>query len=236
MTKREELLLGYMGKGWFNLLQPFLISDQMGELMTSVRQERVTNSVIPPSNDIDLLFRAFKEVQPDEVKIVILGQDPYHDLGRFDGLAFSNGNSFDTSISPSLKTILKEVEREYPNVYNEINHGRLFPHDLIRWAEQGVLLANTALTVVEGSPESHIQIWKPFTEYWIKQLSSYNKDVVWMLWGNKAQSYKSIITSNKIICTGHPSPLNTTNPFVGCNCFKEANTFLDLINKKEIFW
>lgn len=178
-----------------------------------------------------LVMRAFAETQLKDIKVVILGQDPYHD-GRATGLAFDN--EFDKKISPSLRNILAEIETDYGyDDHNEFKQTSRLSH----LPEQGVLLLNTALTVSPGKPNSHSKNWVNFTEQLIKDLNG-KDDIIWMLWGNHAKKYAELITNktHHILTAGHPSPLNTTAPFSGCKHFSKANNILEQLNKKQIIW
>lgn len=207
--------------------------DALGKQLTSISNElvelRQTQTVLPEVGN-ELLFQAFRETPFKKVRVVVLGQDPYHD-GSFNGLAFGNGylGEFkDSKLSPSLKRILTEVERTEstnpnPNLYS--------------WAYQGVLLINTAHTVVEGIPGSHLDLWFPFTKMVVSALNT-KKDLIWLLWGSKAHAYSELITnpSHKLLKAGHPSPLNNTHPFAGCNCFQDCNLFLKSKGYEQILW
>jgi uracil-DNA glycosylase len=154
---------------------------------------------------------------------------PYHD-GSFNGLAFGNGQKhgpWPKRLSPSLKHILQEVER---------TEGAKPDPDLYLWAEEGVLLINTAHTVVEGIAGSHLELWRPFTAEVISALNK-KTDLVWMLWGGKAKGYKDQINPNhKILEAGHPSPLNSVIPFMGCGHFKECNEYFESKKQDPITW
>jgi uracil-DNA glycosylase len=213
---------------WYEEMKDYIESKEFLQIALQIVKER-TNKVIYPEPKSKLLFKVFKEVPLSKVKVVILGQDPYHD-GSYDGLAFSNTNR--KRISPSLRNILKEINQD---IYNgeEIS----IDPSLYRWAEQGVFLVNTSQTVVKGMPGSHLHYWKGFTSKMINVLN--NKDnIIWMLWGAHAKSYinEIINPSHYIIQTGHPSPLNRTIPFIGSKCFSECNEQLKGLGKKEILW
>lgn len=213
---------------WYKLLEHYLESREFLQISLEIVKDR-THKIIYPEPKSKLLFKVFREVPLTNVKVVILGQDPYHD-GSYDGLAFSNTNK--KIISPSLKNILKEVNRD-------IYKGEEISKDpsLYRWATQGVFLVNTSHTVVKGNPGSHINYWRNFTINMIDSLNS-KDNIVWLLWGSHAKSYSNYITneSHYIIKTGHPSPLNKSIPFIGSNCFSKCNEFLKNNNIKEIIW
>lgn len=223
-------ILDLLGPEWTRVLTPLLQSEYFSNLLKFISLERQTKEVIPEKGS-PLIFKAFRTTWFSRVKVVILGQDPYHDGKSFDGFAFSNPPS-KLTISPSLRNIQKEIERD---VYKGL---ALNPHtDLTPWAIQGVLLINTAHTVIKGKPESHLVAWEPFTKEVIKTLQG-REDLVWLLWGKYAQSYKHLITnkSHCVISSGHPSPLNRANPFIGSGCFTKCNEELEARNKAPINW
>jgi uracil-DNA glycosylase len=174
------------------------------------------------------IFNAFDHFNVNELKVVIIGLDPYIREGQAMGLCFSSKH---TKIPPSLKNILKEVEREYGKVPNP---------DLTAWAKQGVLLLNRFLTVREGLSNSHKFIWKSFTEDICKFIANEFEDIVYMLWGRDAQQIEHLIdnTKNLVLKSIHPSPLAQVgvSKFVGCGHFKSCNDYLILKNYKPIEW
>lgn len=216
---------------WHEPLKPFIESEQFKLIARRINTDREHYNVIPPKGS-DLFFKVFNTTNYNKLRVVILGLDPYHTPGAYDGLAFSNSTLI--SPQPSLKNILKEVEND---IYDGFNLERTSEYSLYSWAEQGVLLINTAMSVKEKLPESHLHLWRPFTEFWIKKLQEKN-DIIWMLWGKKAESYKHLITnkSHYKLISGHPSPLNTYNPFLGCQCFSKCNEQLKARNLEEIIW
>lgn len=207
-------------------------AEELTEVLTTISNElvvlRETQEILPEAGS-PLLFQAFRETPYSAVRVIVVGQDPFHDRS-FNGLAFGNGSpdEFQTKkISPSLRNILKEVERSEglapnPNLYS--------------WARQGVLLINTAHSVVAGYAGSHLELWKPFTDLVIKAINK-KPYVVWMLWGSKAQAYEVETNSfHNVLIAGHPSPLNNTHPFSGCNCFQECNKLLKKRGQELIIW
>lgn len=184
------------------------------------------------------IFRALNECKPDNLKVVILGMDPYID-GSAVGLSFDNATT-QTKISPSLKAILKEMDDDLGMKagLQKTEQNQLDPTSyLCHLPQQGVLLLNTALTVAHKKSGSHLRLWKPFTEQLIKDINKLD-NIVWILWGNDAKSYKSLIEnkSHYIIEGGHPSPLNTSVPFAGGKYFSKCNSFLRTVNKTTIQW
>jgi uracil-DNA glycosylase len=224
------------GSEWYDLLRNYLSSKEFSKISDTLLAEYKKKTKIIPEYKSPLFFKIFKDLQPSKIKVVILGQDPYHDKGTYTGYAFDNANS--SKLSASLRNILKEVERCYPENHNKIDYGYLDPWDLSRWVEQGVFLVNTALSVVEKTPGVHMGLWRPFTINWIKELSNNRDDIIWLLWGKQAQGYEKYISNSthRVIKSGHPSPLNRNNPFIGSNCFVECNEDLVARNKKEIIW
>lgn len=180
--------------------------------------------IFPPTHSI---LSAFKLTPFHKITTIILGQDAYPTKGNAMGLCFSVPN--DKKCPPSLRAIFKELERSY-NIKRTNT-------DLSDWANQGVLLLNTALTVREGSPGSHIKIWKDFTKDIIKYIASNKQGLCYMLWGEHAISYNEFIDkdSNKILTHSHPSPLSR-KPFVGCNHFVLCNEYLTYKNDNIITW
>ena len=224
------MLTKYFTQGWIDAIGETKLMNLLGDINTALRQERLDKpNVLPPAGS-ELLFQAFRETAFANVKVVILGQDPYHD-GSYNGLAFGNGSPDEpavTKISPSLRAILNEVKA----LYGETPHPSLY-----EWARQGVLLINTAHSVVKGEAGSHIALWSQFTAAVIAAINS-KSDIVWLLWCSNAHAYASQITNptHTIIKSGHPSPLNRVNPFAGCGCFSECDSALMKKGKMPIQW
>ncbi len=197
-------------------------------LLEFVRDEYQQSVVYPNAQNI---FRAFDVCPFDKVKVVILGQDPYHDAGQANGLCFSVGDT--VKIPPSLRNIYKEVESDLgiPSVHKS--------GDLERWAQQGVLLLNVTLTVSAHTPGSHQgKGWEQFTDAIIKKLSDERDHIVFILWGNYARKKGAHIDKAKhlVIESAHPSPLSAYNGFFGSKPFSRANAYLVEHEKKPINW
>jgi uracil-DNA glycosylase len=195
------------------------------KLMAFLSEEAKTKTILPPQEQ---WFEAFKLTPFDQVKVVILGQDPYHDIGQAHGLAFSVNEG--VRIPPSLKNIFKLLETnqkmEVPNSGN-----------LTSWAKQGVLLLNTILTVQAHMPLSHANKgWEIFTDHVMEELNKDNNPKVFILWGNTARKKKTMITNNNhlIIESSHPSPLSARHSFFDSACFSRANQFLKSNNIRQI--
>ena len=189
-----------------------------------------------------LPFRALQALAPQDVKVVILGQDPYHGAGQAQGLAFSVPDGFKRP--PSLRNILAEVESDYPTDHSVLTlASNLQRNDLSRWSAQGVLLLNTVLTVEDGQPASHArQGWEIITDCLIRQVALDRAPKVFMLWGAHAQAKLDLIENqgrHLILTANHPSPLSARRapvPFVGCGHFKRANAWLLQQNLQVIDW
>lgn len=181
--------------------------------------------VFPPK---ELILNAFNHFNFNELKVVIIGQDCYPTKGNAMGLCFSVPDGT-TKCPASLRNIFKELEAEYGIKRNNPN--------LLDWAQQGVLMLNTALTVIEGLPGSHIKIWKDFTRDIISYIVEKNRNICFILWGEYAISYKYIIDEQNhyVLTHSHPSPL-CRKPFVGNNHFIKCNDFLENVNKTKIKW
>ncbi len=183
--------------------------------------------IFPPES---LVYRALELTPIERVRVVILGQDPYHGPGQANGLAFSVNKG--VRLPPSLQNIYKEIERDL-NTKKDFTNG-----DLELWATQGVLLLNSALTVEEGKPGSHKAKWERATDHIIKKVSDQASHVVFMLWGAFAQSKKPLIDASKhlILEAPHPSPLSAHRGFLGCAHFSKCNAYLETHNLKPIEW
>lgn len=212
---------------WKARLQAEFSRPYVGELTERVRKEYLAGPVYPPPKDI---FRAFELTDPEDVKVVILGQDPYHTPGVAHGLAFSTNSN--NPIPPSLLNIFKEIEREYGAPINK-------NPDLTRWAKQGVLLLNASLSVRSGEANSHADYgWHQFTDAVIQAISDKCDHVVFMLWGSFAikKSEKIDFLKHKILTSPHPSPLSAHRGFLGNGHFAAANEYLKENGRAEINW
>lgn len=207
---------------WKKVLQSFFSSDTFLELSSFVKKEYEEKKVYPHLNDI---FKAFSLTPFNQVKVVILGQDPYHNSGQAHGLAFSVPSG--VVLPPSLKNIYKEIGKDSRD-------GNLEP-----WAKQGVLLLNSILTVVADQPASHRgKGWEKFSDEVIKKISEEKEPVVFMLWGADARSKKALINTKKhlVLEAPHPSPLSAYRGFFSCGHFRKCNEYLKSQGKEEIRW
>ena len=226
--KTGTSLLDKFDDSWLKGFGRVTLENKLALVAADVSNSREHNEIHPPAGS-NLMFNAFHTTPLEEVKVVILGQDPYHD-GSFNGLAFGNGDPDEdepTKFSPSLRKVMQEVENNFS--------GKVDP-TLYTWARQGVLLINTAHTVVAGEAGSHLDIWDPFTHMVLLAVNT-KPNVVWMLWGAKAHAFEAQVLNDThhIIKSGHPSPLNRSNPFDG-QCFVECNDTLKEMGLKPIKW
>ena len=185
-------------------------------------------SVVFPTKD--KIFYAFSLTPLENLKVVLLGQDPYHGAGQAQGLAFST--PINIANPPSMKNMLKEIN-------DDIGNSVCADGDLTSWAKDGVLLINAILTVEESKPKSHHKMgWEIFTDNLIKFISKNSKDIVFILWGSSAIKKEKIIDKDKhhILSGVHPSPLSAYRGFFGCKHFSKTNEILNSLGKKEINW
>ena len=214
-------------KGWNTYLLAELEKDYMISLKNFLNGERQDYLVYPKEEEE---FNAFHKTPFKTLKIVLLGQDPYHGEGQAHGLSFSVPEGIKTP--PSLVNIFKEIE----NDLNIKNHGK---GDLTKWAEQGVLLLNSTLTVRKNMAGSHQNKgWEQFTDKVISTISSKKEGVIFLLWGKFAQNKQKLIDKSKhhILMSSHPSPLSSYRGFLGCKHFSECNKILNKENKTEVNW
>ncbi len=212
---------------WYNLLEPEFQKPYFSRLTTSIKEKIAAGvTVYPPGK---LIFNAFELTPPQQVKAVILGQDPYHNPGEAMGLCFSVPRG--VSVPPSLRNIFKELKTDLG--VDPPNHG-----DLTTWARNGVLLLNSILTVEKNSAGSHQKLgWQEFTDAVIRNISDYSKCVVFILWGAYARTKVPLIDADKhlIITAAHPSPL-ARGAFFGHRPFPHTNNYLIENNITPIDW
>ena len=213
---------------WKQELQEEFSKPYFGQIVNFLKAEKQAGKVIyPPGQQI---FNAFGTTPFDKVKIVIIGQDPYHGPGQAHGLSFSVPDG--VPAPPSLVNIFKELHEDT---------GMDIPRtgNLEKWARQGVLLLNASLTVEAGKPMSHSQVgWHIFTDEVIKHVSAHKQHVVFMLWGKFAQNKQVLVDTSKhlALTSAHPSPLSAYNGFFGCRHFSKANTWLGEHGAQPIDW
>jgi len=212
---------------WYSLLENEFEKGYFTKLREFVKNEYSNKIIFPPAK---LIFNAFNLTPVEKVKVIIIGQDPYHGEGQAHGLSFSVPKGIKTP--PSLLNIYKElksdIDKDIPN------HGLLED-----WAKQGVLLTNSVFTVESGKANSHKNIgWEKFTETVINLISKEKENLVFLLWGSYAHKLEKFIYSNNhlILKSVHPSPLSAYNGFFGSKHFSKTNNFLKKNNIKEILW
>ncbi len=216
-----------IGNNWDSLLSEEYKKEYFLKMIDFLNKEYKNKTIYPKKNEI---FNAFRYTSFDNIKVVIIGQDPYHGPNQAEGLSFSVSNS--VLKPPSLQNIFKELESDLGIPFPEAN-------SLKPWANEGVLLLNSVLTVEEHSPASHKNIgWETFTDNVIKKINEKKEPVVFILWGAFARSKKELITNPKhlIIESAHPSPFSARNGFFGSKPFSKTNEFLRKNNIKEIDW
>ena len=211
---------------WQQLLESAMQQDSFVHLQEFIKQERQEHEVFPPEKEV---YTAFHLTSLQDLKVVILGQDPYHDNGQAHGLSFSVKP--DIKVPPSLRNIYKELKSDLD--IEPVKHGYLEA-----WAQQGVLMLNTVLTVQAHKANSHRKKgWEKFTDEVIKHISSHKEHVVFILWGKPAQSKKKLIDDrHSCIMSAHPSPLAARYGFFGSKPFSHCNQALASHNQTEIDW
>lgn len=213
---------------WLEALGCEFEKDYMRTLRRFLLQRKQQGAIIYPPGS--RWFAALNSTPFDQVRVVVLGQDPYHGPGQAHGLCFSVLP--DVRVPPSLVNIYKEIDRDLS--IKQPNHGCL-----ITWAKQGVLLLNATLTVEKGNAGAHQgKGWEQFTDEIINQLNSHKRDIVFMLWGSFAQKKAAMIDSSKhlVLKSAHPSPLSAHRGFMGCGHFSTANAFLESRGIEPIDW
>jgi uracil-DNA glycosylase len=213
---------------WKEALSPVFRRHFFLQLVTHVKTEIASGSIIYPSGN--LIFNAFWQTPFNKVKVVILGQDPYHNPGQAHGLSFSVPEG--TPVPPSLQNIYKEIA-------DDIGGTPPASGDLTHWANQGVLLLNAALTVRQNEPASHAKIgWTAFTDAVITTLSEQREGLIFLLWGKFAQDKQQLIDETKhvVLKAAHPSPLSAYKGFLGCKHFSKVNEILVARGQSPIQW
>lgn len=217
---------------WYNKLKHFIESEEMTKIASAVKERRKHTEVFPPSNEI---FRAFQLTSYRDVRVVVIGMDPYPTL--YQGKPVACGLSFAPRdrnyVPPSLRQIYKRIKEDF---YKE---DMLFDVDLDMeyWAKQGVLMLNAALTVEQGKPGSHMKLWKNWTQEVIFSLNEYSSGVVFCLWGKDAQAFESNIGSHHIVLKAeHPMAANYAGRAWECDHFKQINKHLMGVNGDFIEW
>ncbi|WP_041618340.1 uracil-DNA glycosylase [Spiroplasma diminutum] len=214
-----------LDREWIDLFSQNNIVEDIENILTKIEDYK---EIYPPKEDI---FRVFKLIKPSEIKVIIIGQDPYHGENQANGIAFSVYNKVKTP--PSLKNIFKELK-------NDLNIDHFDNNDLSNWVKQGVFLINSCLTVEKGNPNSHKDLgWDKVILKILNNLTINNKDIIYCLWGNYAKKlYNSLVYKNEqmTIFSAHPSPFSYKNGFENSKPFSKINNILELNNNKKIDW
>ena len=213
---------------WKKLVEKEFDKPYFNQLIQFLKQEKKNNKIIYPPGKF--IFQAFALTPPQQVKVVLLGQDPYHGFGQAHGLCFSVERGIKPP--PSLQNIYKELAEDIQKPIP--THG-----NLEHWAKQGVFMLNCSLTVEANKPMSHSKIgWEQFTDAVIKTISLQMDGVIFILWGRFAQQKETLIDSSKhyLLKAAHPSPFSSYNGFFGCKHFSKVNEILRAQHKKEIDW
>lgn len=214
-------------KNWHNLLKSEFEKEYFKKLQTFLKEEYLLQTIYPK---IENIFNALNFCKYDDIKVVVIGQDPYHQPNQAFGLCFAVQDG--VALPPSLKNIFKEIE-------SDLNIKCKSSGNLGRWAVQGVLLLNTVLTVRQNLPNSHKNKgWEIFTQEIIKLVNQKNEQVIFVLWGNNAKVFAPLIDKDKhiILSAPHPSPLSAYNGFFGCKHFSKINEILIKNKKTPINW
>ena len=221
----EEIKM--IGNDWDEVLQDEFHKEYFYKLLKFVQKEYKRTTIFPPKSEV---FKAFRYTSYKDLKVVILGQDPYHGLGEAEGLSFSVKSGIRKP--PSLNNIFKEL-------HDDLGCNIPDSGSLVSWAKEGVLLLNAVLTVIKDHAASHKDIgWETFTDAVIKKINEKDTPVVFILWGSFARSKKKLITNPKhfVVESAHPSPLSAYNGFFGSRPFSKTNNFLIKNNLKPINW
>ncbi len=213
-----------MDNSWKEIFKDYPKRNELGITVDNINKKRQTATIYPPK---ELVFKVF-DLPLEDIKVVILGQDPYHNPGQACGLSFSVNDG--VPLPKSLINIYKEL-------YDDLGITPAKTGNLEKWFKQGIFLLNSVLTVEEYSPASHSNVgWQDFTDYIIETISQKNNNVVFVLWGSYARSKKTLIDSSrhKIIESPHPSPLSAYRGFFGSKVFSRINSYLEEVGKKPI--
>ena len=227
MIVNNEFLFNQVNNEWLSIFKSEINKKYFKFIIEELESCAEENILCPSPKNI---FKAFKKTSFSNLKIVIVGQDPYHGRGQANGLSFAVNN--DQITPPSLKNIFNEVE-------NDLKIRTNTKKNLESWADQGVLMLNSSLSVKSGKPNSHQNLgWNKFTDKILKHISGNKNNVVFFLWGNFAKQKQQLIDKNKhlILSSSHPSPLSSYISFNGCKHFSKSNKYLKQNNLNEINW
>jgi uracil-DNA glycosylase len=227
MIVNNEFLFNQVNNEWLSIFKNEINKKYFKFIIEELENCAEENILCPSPKNI---FKAFKKTSFSNLKVVIVGQDPYHGRGQANGLSFAVSN--DQITPPSLKNIFNEIE-------NDLKKRPNTKKNLESWADQGVLMLNSSLSVKSGKPNSHQNLgWNKFTDKILKHISENKNNVVFFLWGNFAKQKQELIDRNKhlILSSSHPSPLSSYISFDGCKHFSKSNKYLKQNNLNEINW
>jgi uracil-DNA glycosylase len=227
MIVNNEFLFNQVNNEWLSIFKNEINKKYFKFIIEELENCAEENILCPSPKNI---FKAFKKTSFSNLKVVIVGQDPYHGRGQANGLSFAVSN--DQITPPSLKNIFNEIE-------NDLKKRPNTKKNLESWADQGVLMLNSSLSVKSGKPNSHQNLgWNKFTDKILKHISENKNNVVFFLWGNFAKQKQELIDRNKhlILSSSHPSPLSSYISFNGCKHFSKSNKYLKQNNLNEINW
>jgi len=227
MIVNNEFLFNQVNNEWLSIFKNEINKKYFKFIIEELENCAEENILCPSPKNI---FKAFKKTSFSNLKVVIVGQDPYHGRGQANGLSFAVSN--DQITPPSLKNIFNEIE-------NDLKKRPNTKKNLESWADQGVLMLNSSLSVKSGKPNSHQDLgWNKFTDKILKHISENKNNVVFFLWGNFAKQKQELIDRNKhlILSSSHPSPLSSYISFNGCKHFSKSNKYLKQNNLNEINW
>ena len=227
MIVNNEFLFNQVNNEWLSIFKNEINKKYFKFIIEELESCAEENILCPSPKNI---FKAFKKTSFSNLKVVIVGQDPYHGRGQANGLSFAVSN--DQITPPSLKNIFNEIE-------NDLKKRPNTKKNLESWADQGVLMLNSSLSVKSGKPNSHQNLgWNKFTDKILKHISENKNNVVFFLWGNFAKQKQELIDRNKhlILSSSHPSPLSSYISFNGCKHFSKSNKYLKQNNLNEINW
>ena len=230
--RKNYTMFTQIDSSWQKHLQQEFEKPYFKDLLEKVEEEYTLHICFPPK---ELIFNAFNSCAFDDVKVVILGQDPYHGEGEANGLAFSVNDGI--KIPPSLRNIYREINAEYESIFEPIEQTS---GNLERWAKQGVLLLNATLTVRKDTPNSHKHLhWQQFTDAVIQTISNKKENIVFLLWGSFAQKKANLIDTTKhyVLISGHPSPMSANQgKWFGNQHFSRTNEILESVGKDKVEW
>lgn len=197
---QRETLIKHFGPEWADFMAPFAGSEAFSTILDTLKKEKAEGKVVYP--EAAAVFRAFRETPLSQVRVVLLGQDPYPKEGYSTGIAF--GHAKNLKIAPSLEKIVDAIEVD---VYDGLQFEKPnFDTTLESWTKQGILCLNTALTVVDQTPGSHAELWKPFTEFVIERLNTIGRNVIWLAWGAQSQNFAKAVNVFEHFVFSHEHP------------------------------